>query len=302
MTCGVAPGNVGGVKVWVVLPTKGRAELLHATVSHLERQTVPVDGVLVSVMDPADVLPCTRALPSVTVCLSEPGSATQRNTAIRAVPADVDHLVFIDDDTLLHPTFVAEAVSALERHPDVVALTGALVLDGAAIGRPITVEEAERVLHSLVVPSEAPLLPREGILGGVSAVRADVCRRVLFDERLQAYALHEDLDFGVRCAREGRVVTHPGAVAVHLGIGSGRTRGLALGVAQIINPWYLFRKGSLNALRLTQLWSHYLVANCLRHLVPRPRSDRVGRLRGNLAALAIVLGGQGRPEVVRRFL
>lgn len=286
----------------VIIASRGRAPLLHDVVLSLDHQTQPPDEIVISVADDADVLPETRVLPRVSVLVGPPGSAAQRNTAIRNLSTPVDHLVLMDDDTLLHERFIEAVGRAFDARPDVVALSGTVVLDGAARGREVSLQEGADLLEvSSPEVGQERLETRVGVYGCASAVRADVAGRVLFDERLQAYALMEDYDFGVRCARHGRVVTDEAALAVHLGVGSGRRRGLALGVAQIVNPWYLWRKGTLGLPAMLKLWAHYTAANCLRTVVRRSRSDRRGRLKGNLLGLALVAVRRGRPEEVAQF-
>jgi hypothetical protein len=79
---------------------------------------------------------------------------------------------------------------------------------------------------------------------------------------------------------------------------SARVSHRAFGFAQVMNPWYLSKKGVINR---RQLWrSHLLVsiAGNLWHL-PGDFVNRWNRLRGNFRALALITRGIVRPEAVR---
>ena len=76
------------------------------------------------------------------------------------------------------------------------------------------------------------------------AVRSAVVRRhrLRFDERLPLYAWQEDVDFSRRLAPHGAILQLEGARGVHLGVKQGRSPGVQLGYAQVVNPFYLVRK------------------------------------------------------------
>ena len=76
------------------------------------------------------------------------------------------------------------------------------------------------------------------------AVRSAVVRRhrLRFDERLPLYAWQEDVDFSRRLAPHGAILQLEGARGVHLGVKQGRSPGVQLGYAQVVNPLYLVRK------------------------------------------------------------
>ena len=61
------------------------------------------------------------------------GLAAQRNAGLDALD-DADVVAFFDDDAVLRPDYLANALRFLDRHPDVVALTGRVLLDGATTG------------------------------------------------------------------------------------------------------------------------------------------------------------------------
>ena len=66
----------------------------------------------------------------ITVLVGPPGGSAQRNTAIHQVPLDVRYTAFFDDDVEVHPSYLENAITFLEKNPDVVAISGILLADG----------------------------------------------------------------------------------------------------------------------------------------------------------------------------
>ena len=98
-------------------------------------------------------------------------------------------------------------------------------------------------------------------------------------------------------APHGAILQVEGARGVHLGVKQGRSPGVQLGYAQVVNPLYLVRKQA--GYPMGRALSHIgcnMAANLLRALRPEPWVDRRGRLRGNLQALADLLRGRLEPE------
>jgi GT2 family glycosyltransferase len=114
----------------VIIATKGRVEILVETLKSIWRQTQAVE-VYLAVASVADSLADNR----VTVVLSPPGSSSQRNQAIRQVPPDVEYIAFFDDDVELHPSYLRNAIAYLERNPEVVAVSGKMLVDGVSLAR-----------------------------------------------------------------------------------------------------------------------------------------------------------------------
>ncbi len=107
----------------------------------------------------------------------------------------------------------------------------------------------------------------------------------------------EDVDFCRRLAQFGRVVKDPALLGVHLGVKAGRTSGDRFGYSQIVNPVYLWRKGTLRWDRALGQMARNLAANLAGALKPEPWIDRRGRIRGNLKGLFdLSLGRLNRAE------
>jgi hypothetical protein len=117
---------------------------------------------------------------------------------------------------------------------------------------------------------------------------------------LPAYGWLEDLDFGAQLP--GRKVLTNAFAGVHLGTRSGReTNGERLGYSQIVNPYYLYHKGSISlAHALIRVFKNSS-ANAVKSLRPEPWIDRSARLRGNLIGVGDVLSGKADPGRIEHW-
>jgi hypothetical protein len=123
------------------------------------------------------------------------------------------------------------------------------------------------------------------------AFRADAIGDTRFDERLPLYGWQEDIDFAARLRPRGRLAATHAFAGVHCGIKTARAPGLPVGYAQVANPLYLARKGTMRAAYSLRLVARNLAANHLKSLGPEPWIDRRGRAAGNRLALRHALFG-----------
>lgn len=278
----------------VVIPSTRRPGVVAATVNSLRAQSVPADLIIVCVADQADV-PVDLAMTSdVEVVLSERGSSVQRNVAVAHVVSEPELITFLDDDAELAPDYFEKMRAFMARSTDVVLMTGLVIADGIDQG-----EIERQSARDLLARSRGSQTVRDvrSAYGCNMTARGWVARSEPFDERMRLYGWQEDTDFSVRCAKYGRVVHYHGCVAVHLAVGSGRVSGREFGFAQIVNPFYMWRKGTKTARELAHDWWTYLGANIVK-LFDRGRPDRKGRLVGNILGLREVVLHGGRPEAV----
>jgi len=235
----------------------------------------------------------------VQVVISRRGSSVQRNTAMSFIDPRCDIVCFLDDDVELEPRYFEHLLAVFDDTGTVLA-SGAVVLDGK-IKDTVSREQAKRVIAGLAShPCTPNVTPIRYAYGCNMAVRFALLREVRFDERLPLYGWLEDLDFSYQAGLRGRVVQTPRARLVHLGEPAGRVSGAEMGFSQIINPLYLFRKGSLPSLYevLVKHWAKQLIANTVLTVIGDKHVDRVGRLRGNLLAFRMILKGRVDPEYV----
>src|SRR5262249_1057564 len=154
--------------------------------------------------------------------------SAQRNTAIRQVSVNVPYIAFFDDDMEIHPTYLENAVSFLEKNSDVVAISGVMLADGN-----ISREAARALLQRDPTWRSDPSLRDRGrhhVLYACNAVvRAGPLRETLFDENLPLYSYGEDYDLSLRLKQFGRVGRLSNAVGVHLRTQTGRISGKRYG-------------------------------------------------------------------------
>ena len=288
----------------VGIATRGRPQILAAMLAVLLDQTRRPDRLLICYTTQGDIE--NLDYPSwVEFLTGGTGLCRQRNAILDRV-ADCDFLLFLDDDFLCAPTYVAATLAAFAGDPTIVVTTGRLLADGAR-GPGLSVPHARALLAAECgdrrMPPQAPTFNGYGCNMAIrlAAVRALSLR---FDERLPLYAWFEDVDFSRRLGRHGQVVQIDAARGVHLGVKLSRTSGVPLGYAQVVNPLYLFRKGSVPlGFALRSAGRHCLI-NLVRAVRPEQHVDRRGRLAGNLLALRDLLLFRARaradPGVGRR--
>ncbi|HYF08477.1 MAG TPA: glycosyltransferase [Acetobacteraceae bacterium] len=284
------------MRIAVGIATRGRAAVLGETLAEVLRQTRAADRVIVCHVTEEDVAGLRTRFDSVEFITAPPGLPRQRN-AIMDAAVDCDLLLYLDDDFLPAPEYLAVLHAVAKARPDLVVATGVVIADGAK-GPGITVAEGRALIRQdMPVAEPHASEPAFNAYGCNMAIRlAPACAQgIRFDEALPLYAWYEDIDFSRRLGAHGAILRLPGARGVHLGVKAGRVKGLRLGYSQVANPVYLARKGSYP-------WSHalwsagrHLVINLLRSPVPEPHVDRFGRLRGNLIALVDLLRGRAAP-------
>lgn len=291
-----------GTAIAIIVATKGRPNILAETLRSLKRQTRRAACVYVSASSAADAPPADDATERVIVLVGSPGGSIQRNAAIRQVPPGVGYIAFFDDDVEIHPSYLENAVSFLEKNPDVVAISGIMLADGN-----ISREAARTLLEQDTTWMRAPSLQDRGrhhILYACNAVvRSGPMRETLFDENLPLYSYGEDYDLSLRLKKFGRVGRLSNAVGVHLQAQTARVSGRRYGYATIANNWYFLRKGVCH---LPAPWSYVrfvliVILKCIyinfrNALRGQSQRDPWGQIQGNLLAIMDIIRGRSSPS------
>jgi GT2 family glycosyltransferase len=284
------------MRVFVIIPTIGRAECVVQTVRWLGEQTRRPDGVVVVGVRPEDIagLDAIGEVP-VETALWEIGSCAQRNRGLDLVAGRADIALFLDDDFVPLRTYVADMIALFEAEPDLVGVTGRMIADGIH-GAGIGFDDAVAMVRADVPPADPAMEPRRGLYGCNMGIRLSAADGIRFDERLKQYGWQEDIDYSFQVGQRGRLVKHDRLGGVHMGIKRGRTPGVRFGYSQIANPVYLLRKRTIPQKRAWRIMWRNFASNVIHSLRPEPYIDRRGRLRGNLIAIGDVLRGRSRPE------
>lgn len=291
------PGQIprNRLRIAIGIATAGRPDILARTLDHLSRQVRKADCVVVCMPAGDDVPSSLSRRQDVRLVSGPRGLPAQRNTILRDVQG-YDVLLFLDDDFVPAPDYVAVVENVFAIHGDIAMTTGRVLADGI-LTPGYSFDAAERIIEDDDASSGGMVDVYNGYGCNMAVRLAPVhAGALVFDEELPLYAWLEDIDFSRRVAACGRIVRVERARGVHLGVKGGRQSGRRLGYSQIANPFYLARKGTFAWTHALFLMSRNLAANTAKSLRPEPYVDRTGRLSGNLRALVDLVAGRLRPS------
>ena len=271
-------------RLFVVIATVGRPNLVRQTVDLLARQTRPADGVLVVGADAEDVAGVAEARTNPEIAFSKRGLCRQRNRALDLLTGRADWIVFFDDDFVPAEDYLEQVERIFETSPEVVGITGELIADGIR-SQGYSVGDAQMMLAQARPQPASPLNRREALYGCNMSIRVSAAEGLRFDEALPLYGWQEDIDFTYQLGRRGLLVSGKAITGVHLGTKGGRTAGKKIGYSQVANIVYLWRKGTMQPGLGEKLMWRNLLSNLVRSIRPEPHIDRRGRLHGNIIAL-----------------
>ncbi|MBY0383504.1 MAG: glycosyltransferase [Xanthobacteraceae bacterium] len=292
------------MRLGLVIATHRRPEIIAPLLGMIGRQSVQPDYIVLSVVDDSD-LPVSKDVGLSTIVLRGPaGSCVQRNRGIDFLHDRADVVVFLDDDFWMAPDYLETVQNVFSSNPDVVAVTGNVIADGAT-SEGFSIDEADAMLQqyrSNRKDAEHPkVVPVEDTYGCNMAFRERSIGDVRFDEKLPLYGWQEDVDFSAQLRARGRIVKVERAVGVHLGTKRGKTSGMRFGYSQVVNPIYIVFKGNMRFGRALVLITKNILANLAGSISPEPFIDRRGRLRGNLTGIRDLLLGRLDPSRILRL-
>lgn len=216
------------IKLGFIVPTLNRPQELNRLLQSIYSQSVLpktiiiVDGTEVSIQptilrdERVEIIYCHEVPPSL---------AKQRNRGIAAIPPDLTHVGFLDDDLVIEPGSIASIVKLIENEGS--------DLGGASfniIGRrtrswffmwllgqwPL---KSGRVGLTGAVEGNCDLKKTHGwqwLCGGATIWRTEVLRAFAFDEWFRGYALWEDVDFSYRVSKAWKLAVAVDARVHHL--------------------------------------------------------------------------------------
>lgn len=285
-------------RIAIGIASTGRPGILAQTLPLLDEQTETAERVLLAIASPSDM---PAELPDLACPVEElpgPKGLTRQRNRILDAAGDVDAVVFLDDDYLMAPDFLARVRELLSARPDMAVATGRVIADGIG-DRGLALHEGLALITGDRPPTSlAPPAPTYNAYGCNMVVATSPLRRVplRFDEALPLYGWLEDVDFSRRMSAHGAVLYAPALRGVHLGTKTGRSPGRRLGYSQIANPLYLARQGTMARGRAWRQIARNVAANLARLPRPEPWIDRVGRLSGNALAALDLARGRLTPE------
>lgn len=206
------------------------------------------------------------------------GLTKQRNYGIERVSNTMDVVCFLDDDTVLEPTYFEKILDVYQAYPNAYGV-------GGYINNEVQWERAEtlnqRDIHhfyydgyrrkegarfklrrKLGLDANTPpgILPKYGhgrsvsflpptgkiyevkqLMGGVSSFPLEVLKKNKFSEYFEGYGLYEDADYTFRISKLGQLYIHTGANLAHHHDASGRPNQYHYGKMVTRNGWYVWR-------------------------------------------------------------
>lgn len=294
------------IPISVVIASTNRPTVLAETVRYLNLQKEKPLEVILSLIREGDLDPSfdpgSAPFP-IKVLTGEPGLTKQRNRGIASVDERAAFVCLLDDDVLIHEDFLGAVCSIMEDHADCVCVMGHLARNGD-----VSLEEAKKLLAGPIDPAEAakayiPVHARHGGLYGCNMTfRKEPLQLEKFDERLPLYSEMEDTDMGTRIRKHGVVAYSFRCQGVHLKTQSGRINYRMHGFSQIMNAWYLMKKGSLPRGEVVlKIVARKLLQNALMVFHPRQTRKRLALVRGNIFALRCILAGRVEPELITKL-
>ncbi|WP_456427416.1 glycosyltransferase family 2 protein [Rhodocaloribacter sp.] len=223
-----------------------------------------------------------------------PSLARQRNFALDHLPPSVAIVHFLDDDVTLAPGYF-HVLNAWFDHPSVGGAGGRVIepgpprprrrmplrrlflLDHPAPGR-VLPSGVTTPAQTLPLPTPRPVQWLSGCSCAYRRTLLDVHR---FDDRLEGYALDEDLDLSFRLGREARLVVDPRAMLFHHVSPVGRDALERRAHDALVHRYWFLEKNLRSPLRKPAFWwsvfGKLLVAGLSSH--PDARDALRGRLR-----------------------
>ncbi len=292
----------------VVVCTRNRPDDLSRTLASIAAEAGP--GMHVMVVDASDLAARTQNAAegaSFTAAplrhLPFPGApslARQRNFALDHLPPSIAIVHFLDDDVTLAPGYF-DALNAWFTHPSVggaggrviepgpprprrlMALRRLLLLDHPAPGR-VLPSGVTTPAQTLPLPTPRPV---QWLSGCSCAYRRSLLTRHRFDDRLEGYALDEDLDLSFRLGREARLVVEPRAMLFHHVSPVGRDALEGRAHDALVHRYWFLEKNLRSPLRKPAFW--WSVTGKLLVAALSSRPDAREALRGRLRAVRTLL-------------
>lgn len=304
----------GGMKspiFYVIVPTRGRREGVTRLVDALRQQRCLPTMVLIVGASADDVPvafdPEIAGMDVRYIVSDQPSAARQRNLALEVLDRDgllgnPAALVAFFDDDFRPDTFWLANAGVPFADAGVVAITGALLADGAVSGEVSETKATQMLMARYDDDLAAHTITYDVDLYGCNmVVRGTALKVSRFDEALPLYSWLEDLDLQGQVSRHGRTAHVPACRGVHLGMRGGRTSGVRFGYSQIANPVYLASKGSISRKKMLRFVIRAFLSNILRSMQPGTSIDYFGRLRGGSKAFGDAIRGCLHPSRILDF-
>lgn len=212
------------------------------------------------------------------VPLEHRGLTKQRNYGVSKVSKDSDIICFLDDDTILEPTYFIEIIKVYTAFPDALGVGGYInnetkwekvaddykptiyefAYDGwkqkdgsrfvlrKRLGldsdtKPGFLPEFSNGRSISFLPPSGKIYEVEQLMGGVSSFKKSVFDTFSFSPFFEGYGLYEDADFTLRLSKIGKLYVNTNAQLGHFHDELGRPNKYQYGKMVVRNGWYVWR-------------------------------------------------------------
>lgn len=206
------------------------------------------------------------------------GLTKQRNFGITKVKQDADIVCFLDDDTILDPSYFAEILKTYDLFPAALGVGGYITnedkwdfvgpnyqppleeyyydgwkkKDGSRFvmrkklgldsdTKPGFLPEFSHGRSVGFLPPSDKIYEVEQLMGGVSSFHKSVFETFQFSTYFEGYGLYEDADFTLRLSKAGKLYVNTSATLGHFHDSSGRPSQFRYGKMVVRNGWYVWR-------------------------------------------------------------
>ncbi|MGL2964071.1 glycosyltransferase family 2 protein [Flavobacterium sp. RSB2_4_14] len=212
------------------------------------------------------------------VSAADRGLTKQRNFGISKVSRDSEVICFLDDDTILEPTYFEEIINAFQSDTNIVGVAGVAINEIQwfekqsdkkynkykfyEFERYVYPEGSRNVLRNILglqsnlAPGRMPefshgrtcgfplndqIYEVDLLIGMSFSFRKIVFDSIKFSHYFEGYGLYEDADFSIRAQRFGKNVITTKAKLSHFHDPSGRPNKYQYGKMVTRNGWYVWR-------------------------------------------------------------
>lgn len=199
------------------------------------------------------------------------GSGIARNFGMKLAQGEI--ILFLDDDVILDPNYIAEILKVYKQNPHAIGVQGYITnlkniskfrfLYNKIFYRYNQERNICRVLIStnVVYPSSVDeIIKCEWLSGCNQSYRKNKIADFKFDENFRRYSLKEDVDLSYTIYKRnpGSLLLTPSAKLVHKAVDVGRMPGKTIRFMEYVHSFYLFSKSMdqnlLNILKFYWAW------------------------------------------------
>ncbi|HEX7087908.1 MAG TPA: glycosyltransferase [Vicinamibacterales bacterium] len=260
----------------------------------------------------ADLEALAGGVEYVRVARNLAGLTRQRNFALDLIATDA--VAFFDDDVVLGEGCLAEMEQVLRSDARIVGVGAVAPTESGAPGRLHRVRRVLGIVDGLTpgrycrsgmsiawrgLDRGRPVVDVEWLPGYAMLWRTADAREVRFDEGFAGYANGEDLDFGLRMSRRGRLVIATHASLRHEHVAAGRPDPYRLGRMTVENAWVIQHRALpartwRDTARFAWAFGVDTIVQTAALASPPGPSWRIAHARGRLASLVRLLAGNGQ--------